>query len=105
MCVYEIWILLLLLISFKISFIKYNYKKTEFTLAKVFLLPEETQPMLCCVITHLISGWYGDGDPLHLEALFHLQLSSPAQTAFIPFFSQVSATLSFSKRSPCATGT
>ena len=61
-CVCEIWILLLLLISLKLSFIKYNYKETEFTLAKVFLLPEETQPMLCCVITHLMSGWYGDGE-------------------------------------------
>lgn len=34
-----------------------------------------------------------------------LQPSSPKQTAFIPKFSQVSATLPCSKRCPCTTGT
>ena len=39
------------------------------------------------------------------ESLSWLQPSSPKQTAFIPTFSQVSATLPCSKSSPCTTGT
>ena len=39
------------------------------------------------------------------ESLLWLQPSSPKQTAFIPTFSQVSATLPCSRRSPYTTGT
>ena len=73
----------------------------------------DAQPKLRSVITHL-SGWHGDvviGDggttleDIYLETLFHLHPLGPMQTAFIPVFSQVSATLSSAKLSPCVTGT
>ena len=80
----------------------------------MFLESEYAQPKLCSVITHL-SGWYGDmviGDgettleDIYLERLpFQWHPLGPMQTAFIPALSQVSATLSSAKLSPCVTGT
>ena len=48
---------------------------------KVFLVPEEAQPMLCCVITHLMSGWYGDGEN---TLIGHSPGSIVPTAAFIP---------------------
>ena len=77
------------------------------TLVKVFLV-YVPQPKLCRVTTHL-SVWCGGettANNIYLESfLFTLQVSSPQQTAFIPDFSQISATLPCTMRSPCSTGT
>ena len=50
-----------------------------YTLLKVFLLP--VQPMLCCVITHLMSGWYGNGEN---TLIGHSPGSIVPTAAFIP---------------------
>ena len=51
---------------------------------KVFLVPEEAQPMLCCVITHLMSGWYGDGETTSPGSIVKTAAFVPRTNSFHP---------------------
>ena len=61
----------------------------------------------CILWPHTWSKEWGWNHFHHLEfaAFVQLHFSSPQQTAFIPEFSQISATLPSTKGSPCGTGT
>ena len=81
----EIWILLLSLIDFKGTTKSTSTRKGSLhTLTKVLLAPEEAQPMLCCVITHLMSGWYGDGETTSPGSIVPTTAFIPRTNSFHP---------------------
>ena len=51
---------------------------------KVFLVPEEAQPMLCCVITHLMRGWYGDSETISPGSIVITAAFVPRTNSFHP---------------------
>ena len=53
-------------------------------MVKVLLLPVEIQPMLCCVITHLMSGWYGDGETTSPGSIVITAAFVPRTNSFHP---------------------